>query len=336
MTYYEELGISADAAEEDIRQAHRRLVKLLHPDQHSNDELRRMAELQMMRVNSLVEQLLDPTQRKLYDLAIRAPLPSYVPPSPSVKRGILPNEAIQQGWKYALAGVALATVAWVMTATSPTDVVRSVTTGVLSVTSVAASEPPPPQKAANASRAIPRAPIVLRQTPPVPIQSPQPSLDPVPDSKPQENTPAPALIHTATPTPDPSPRPQVKAADSIPLALAGTWLYAGGKRTAEDERLYKPEYIELRIQEEGGTLHGEYRSRYAVTDLPISPTVNFSFQGVFAGSASLPWKGPKGSSGTVVLKLLHRNAMQVDWKMTEAGDSGIGLEFGTAILVRRL
>ena len=113
------------------------------------------------------------------------------------------------------------------------------------------------------------------------------------------------------------------------------WLYAGGKKSDRDQGLYRPEYIELRISEEGGVVHGEYRSRYTVTDLPISPAVDFSFKGS-AASPTLHWRGLKGSSGTVSLKMLNRNAMQVDWKVADPGESGIGLEFGTATLLRRL
>jgi hypothetical protein len=113
------------------------------------------------------------------------------------------------------------------------------------------------------------------------------------------------------------------------------WLYAGGERTENDKGLYKPEYIELRLSEAGGQLHGEYRSRYAVTDLPISPAVNFSFDGP-AVAAQFQWKGPKASAGTIAIKLIHANAMQVDWKVSDAGGSGTGLQFGTAVLVRRL
>jgi hypothetical protein len=350
MTYYEELGISADAAEEDIRQAHRRLVKLLHPDQQSNDELRRLAELQLMRINALVEQLLDPTQRRLYDLTIRSPLPSIPPAANPEARGVASNEAItdeaiQKGWKYAFAGVSIVILAWIFSAGSPTDVVRSVTTGVLSATTASAASEAAPARIKSEVRPTPpkswpKGTGISSGVQPAPEQPLEVPSDRPPaggqDSRLPENLASAALPVSPPPSVvEPAQKAVPKAPDPAPT-FAGTWLYAGGKRTAEDERLYRPEYIELRIQDNGGQLYGEYRSRYAVTDLPISPAVNFRFQGNPAGSATLPWKGPNGSSGTVALKLLNRNAMQVDWKLTDAGDSGIGLEFGTAILVRRL
>ncbi len=67
MNYYEELGIRPDADTEEIRKAHRRLVKLMHPDQHRDQGLKQLAETQMRRLNSIVATLLDPEEREEYD-----------------------------------------------------------------------------------------------------------------------------------------------------------------------------------------------------------------------------------------------------------------------------
>jgi hypothetical protein len=67
MNYYEELGIRPDADAEEIRKAHRRLVKLMHPDQHRDQGLKQLAETQMRRLNSIVATLLDPEEREEYD-----------------------------------------------------------------------------------------------------------------------------------------------------------------------------------------------------------------------------------------------------------------------------
>ena len=64
MNYYEELGIRSDADEEEIRKAHRRLVKLMHPDQHRDAGMKQLAETQMRRLNSIVATLLDPEERR--------------------------------------------------------------------------------------------------------------------------------------------------------------------------------------------------------------------------------------------------------------------------------
>ena len=71
MNYYEELGIRPDADEEEIRKAHRRLVKLMHPDQHRDAGLKALAETQMRRLNSIVATLLDPEERREYDEQLR-------------------------------------------------------------------------------------------------------------------------------------------------------------------------------------------------------------------------------------------------------------------------
>ena len=72
MDHYEELGIASDASEDEIRRAHRRMTKLLHPDQHMDESLKQLAELQMRRLNSIVSVLLDPVSRRNYDEQLRA------------------------------------------------------------------------------------------------------------------------------------------------------------------------------------------------------------------------------------------------------------------------
>jgi len=67
MNYYEELGIGPDATEQEIRKAHRRLVKLMHPDAQPDQNLKMLAETQMRRLNSIVSTLLDSEQRRSYD-----------------------------------------------------------------------------------------------------------------------------------------------------------------------------------------------------------------------------------------------------------------------------
>jgi DnaJ-like protein len=74
MNYYEELGIKPDADEEEIRKAHRRLVRLMHPDQHRDPAMKQLAETQMRRLNSIVATILDAERRQEYDEQLRASL----------------------------------------------------------------------------------------------------------------------------------------------------------------------------------------------------------------------------------------------------------------------
>jgi curved DNA-binding protein CbpA len=72
MNYYEELGIKPDADQEEIRKAHRRLVRLMHPDQHRDPAMKQLGEMQMRRLNSIVATLLDPERRREYDAQLRS------------------------------------------------------------------------------------------------------------------------------------------------------------------------------------------------------------------------------------------------------------------------
>src|SRR6266496_2336358 len=67
MSYYEELGLTASATAEEIRSAHRTLIRLLHPDQQTEAGLRLAADIQMRRINAMVDILLDASRRRDYD-----------------------------------------------------------------------------------------------------------------------------------------------------------------------------------------------------------------------------------------------------------------------------
>ncbi len=77
MDYYEELGIAANASEDEIRRAYRRMTKLLHPDQQTDEGVKQLAEVQMRRLNSIVDVLLDPERRREYDEHLRKDIPYY-------------------------------------------------------------------------------------------------------------------------------------------------------------------------------------------------------------------------------------------------------------------
>lgn len=62
--YYSTLGVSKDASEEVIRKAYRRLALLLHPDKNKAPK----AEDAFKKVNRVSSTLLDPQERRTYDL----------------------------------------------------------------------------------------------------------------------------------------------------------------------------------------------------------------------------------------------------------------------------
>src|SRR5260370_26523124 len=72
MNCYEELGLAESASVEEIRQSYKSLVRLLHPDHQSEEPLRKVAELQLTRLNEIVAVLTDPLRREKYDASIHA------------------------------------------------------------------------------------------------------------------------------------------------------------------------------------------------------------------------------------------------------------------------
>jgi len=105
MNYYEELGIGPDATEQEIRKAHRRLVKLMHPDAQPDQNLKMLAETQMRRLNSIVSTLLDSEQRRSYDEELQSA-------SSSPQRGsLLPSLSGIPWWLASAVGAVVLTLA---------------------------------------------------------------------------------------------------------------------------------------------------------------------------------------------------------------------------------
>ena len=83
MNYYEELGVARSASVEEVRRAYRSVARLLHPDRQADETLRRLAGLQMARLNEILQTLTEPVLRREYDLGLRPPYGvSSEPPAP--------------------------------------------------------------------------------------------------------------------------------------------------------------------------------------------------------------------------------------------------------------
>ena len=62
--YYEVLGVKRDAAQDQIKQAYRKLARKFHPDLNPGDKA---AEEQFKGLQEAYDVLSDPENRKLYD-----------------------------------------------------------------------------------------------------------------------------------------------------------------------------------------------------------------------------------------------------------------------------
>ena len=116
--------------------------------------------------------------------------------------------------------------------------------------------------------------------------------------------------------------------------LPGLWLLPpSGKNNGNPRNT--PQYIQVRIDGQDGRVFGEYSARYETPDRPISPEVSFHFGGPSNGEFALfDWNASDGSRGTVELRLLTPQSMQVSWHVMEFG-SNIRIAGGSAVVIRK-
>lgn len=341
MTYYQELGIDPAASAEEIRRAYRHQIKVFHPDLQTDDRMRATAEAKVRRLNEIVQVLADPEQRRVYDYEL------LLQHRNRPQEDLRPVGAQQKQVRMAIAGVAAMAAAGLFWISRPADLppaaeesprleskLQRVPAALERRIAAAAAE----RAGRRQADSRPDRKVTVREekadSKPLPAHSAAtPAVKPADIAAP----PAPA------PVPAAAPAPATTAAESSaapgPLAanpLEGTWLFQPARTEAAEKKLYPPKYIELRIQADAGTLFGRYRSSYEVHDQPLSPNVNFNFQGPAAGSqARATWLGPGGARGSVELRLLNPMNLQVDWKAEQTAP-GLDLVSGTAVLVKRI
>lgn len=349
MTIYDELGLTPDATDEQIRQAHRQLVKLLHPDLQQDPELRKIAQLQLMRINRMVEQLLHSSRSSV---VVSSELPritgTTLPQALSVSAVHRAWQKRERAWKQiALLSCGVAAVALLAFAL-PEPPIRSQAT-VPPPVSTTTAKTPRNDASESANVRVPRVAVgdSAQRTSARESSQEMPDVElPLADRPGAQGSggsvgqDAPPLV--ADEAEELTPAPTVATAKPAPPKqdLHGVWLYAGDPGPVAPSKLYPPEYIELRLtQEPDGTLSGEYRGRYAVTDLAISPSIAFRFREKNPNLSAVVWSGARGSSGTVSLQLVRPDLLQVVWKTTTSAsaqaEGGTQLSYGAATLIRR-
>jgi curved DNA-binding protein CbpA len=350
MDYYEEFGVSPDASLEEIRQAHKRLARLLHPDQLQDPELRRLAECQMKRLNAIYSVLADPERRREYDLARQRDAAGIVSPLLPVETAAAPaGQRRNLVWTIAAAACAL-TLYWTF-AHYPA---RGPQAAGLVPPGRAAIEPPRP------SPETPRTPAPNRRRPPAGPAREASQAPAAPDGSEAEELRA-ALkqaeaqrdaalaqmarlklslteLRRAGESPEPGSEPALASVAAPPAPsgprLAGTWFYVPQTVDFASKDMYPPEYIDLTISEENGLVRGRYWARYRVPDRAISPEVFFRFQGEANESGLYSWTGRGGAHGEVRLRLISDETLEVVWLASELGRQ-MGLGSGTAVLTRQ-
>jgi curved DNA-binding protein CbpA len=353
ITYYEELGVAPGASPEQIRDAFRLLVRLLHPDQQTDPQLKEIAETQMRKINRIYAVLSDPQSRRRYDEVFDE---SFEPPivlkAPTVD---LAQWASRLSWGAAIV-VSAALLIWLATDNPPAGQGRAPDpSGVLASTSILSAAPPDPSASPDISPStrisqlqsdlsaaiVERDAAVhelekLRGTP----QTARSGRFEAPEGQ------DPRVPLTITELPSAPRTPVVAPANSAASRLerpvsrefTGFWFYAKpalGQKN-KNQALYPPEYIEATITEETGAVHGRVHSRFHIVDRPISPDVNFTFTGTSNGSqVNCLWTGMGGAKGEMTLKLTAENFLRIDWNASDLG-SQLGLSSGTAVLTRRI
>jgi len=360
MTYYEELDIPPTASAEKIRHSYKILVRLLHPDQCADPNLKRLAELQMRRLNRILDVLTDPEQRRRYDIGLKAaagPLPRYPEAIVSPRSAGIWQRRWFVGllaWLPALAGLAICVGALMYyepagsaPAATPSSADLSANSGShLPATPESAPvtkqsfATEPDSEANSASQAL-WEPLKVSETEQASRRSEhRQALAPLPVRQVLPAVPLPVAAAVAPSRPDFDAAPPLSAARfdrplSKPPTLAGNWYFIRSHRQTASPGMYAPEYIELRISESTGLFRGRYYARYRVTDRAIDPEVVFQFEGpASAPVAQLPWTGPGDSGGKVSLRLISPDRMEVIWIASRLS-LALDLTSGTAQLVRQ-
>lgn len=327
MSYYEDFGLPPNASPEQIREAYKLLVRLMHPDHQTDPALKWAAEGQMRRINKAYAVLSDPERRRQYDAGPIAPLERTAPLVIRTPHAVVVRTHLQAApllWIGA-AVLSLGAIVWLAT--------QGQLTTVPTRTARASSAEPHPQEQHASSDLPPTRTRVGTPVPPPSVSEAQRAPEPEQAAVPVPPVEAPPLAVAPAFTPPQFPAPEL--ARLPPNHFGGFWALPHEKNYQRQSGQYPPQFIEATITEHEGLIHGKYRARYYISNRPISPNVNFEFEGTPEGGvAKLPWHGEGGSVGILDIKLLSAEEMELVWRATDFGQV-LGLASGTAVLMRR-
>lgn len=342
MNHYEELGLGCGATAEQIRSAYRNLARLLHPDQQQDEELRRLAEVQMRRLNFVHAVLADPVRRSQYDASLlQAPFATRMAAA-GRPGGKLPLAGRDLG--LLAAGVVLGSLLWLLPGrpfnrAPAADLARRVAGQPVPAAQHPAKLEPKESVGASAelSEARRRLEVVRAERDAAVAEL---AMAGAPAAEPADAPPLRVVEPLSLPPPVavagvPAPAAASSALSERASNFGGTWVYVRPRISPSQLPMYPAEYVEAVIVEQSGVLRGRYRARYWVPDRPISAEVTFRFEGRHnPGTAEVPWTGAGGARGDLKLKLISRDKVELSWIATDLG-SQMGLASGTAVLTRR-
>jgi hypothetical protein len=364
MNYYDELGVRQDASERDIRQAYRVLVRVLHPDVQTGDDLRLAAERQLNRLNEMLAVLTNAETRRAYDLELaqgstpRGPVTPVRPgPGRAVRASPMPSgtsltQFALKHWTIILICLVIFSAAALSALIHGNEFVEErqmalpprQPAAVKPVAPNPSPQPVPPSPQAVASpepqlasstrrieapkgKASVAKPLLLSQEIPSAWSG---SIDS------RHNLETIADEGVATPYgPEPT-RPSPPPAQTSAFSFAGNWLYTTGLSSSQQSEGYRAIYVELLLSETHGALSGDYRARYVVPDRAISPQVSFHLQGQTSSErkARASWSSANGARGEAELSLSAPGIMDIRWWTMDLAEQS-GLSSGFAKLVRQ-